>query len=71
MSYIRTINNATIEELDDKFSCESCSTSSQKYSLLKLTIRATGFLWHQIRCIVAILYEIGCGNEKPEVFFFY
>lgn len=65
MSYIRTINNATIEEFDDISNTES----SSQFTLLKLTIRATGFLWHQIRCIVAILYEIGCGNERPEVNF--
>jgi tRNA pseudouridine38/39 synthase len=70
MSYIRTINNATIEELNNNYSCESCSSCFKKYTLLKLTIKATGFLWHQIRCIVVILYEIGCGNEKAEVLFF-
>uniref|UniRef100_A0A915LBV0 Pseudouridine synthase I TruA alpha/beta domain-containing protein n=1 Tax=Meloidogyne javanica TaxID=6303 RepID=A0A915LBV0_MELJA len=30
-------------------------------------IEPSGFLWHQIRCIVTILYEIGCGNEKVEL----
>lgn len=65
MSYIRTINVATIEELENNFSDESCS--SRKFNLLKLTIKASGFLWHQIRCIVTILYEISCGNEKAEL----
>ena len=37
------------------------------YNILKLTIRASGFLWHQIRCIVSVIYEVGMKNESPEV----
>lgn len=29
--------------------------------------RGTGFLWHQVRCIVAILWLVGRGFESPEV----
>jgi len=69
MSYIRTIKDAKIEELEENnFSSEN---SFKEFNLLKLTIKASGFLWHQIRCIVTILYEIGCGNEKSEVFLFF
>ena len=66
MSYIRTINDAKIEEMEEN----NFSSASKQFNLLKLTIKASGFLWHQIRCIVTILYEIGCGNEKVEVFFY-
>ncbi len=37
------------------------------YSLLQLRVQASGFLWHQIRCIVTLLYLIGLGKEEPEV----
>lgn len=67
MSYIRTINDAKIEEMEEN----NFSSACKQFNLLKLTIKASGFLWHQIRCIVTILYEIGCGNEKVEVFFLY
>uniref|UniRef100_A0A915NBI7 tRNA pseudouridine synthase n=1 Tax=Meloidogyne floridensis TaxID=298350 RepID=A0A915NBI7_9BILA len=63
MSYIRTINDAKIEEMEEN----NFSSASKQFNLLKLTIKASGFLWHQIRCIVTILYEIGCGNEKVEL----
>jgi tRNA pseudouridine38/39 synthase len=31
-----------------------------------LQIRANGFLYHQIRCIMAVLLEIGRGKQPPE-----
>lgn len=31
------------------------------------TITGSGFLWHQIRCIMYILFLIGIGKEKPSV----
>ncbi|XP_022660749.1 tRNA pseudouridine(38/39) synthase-like isoform X2 [Varroa destructor] len=30
-------------------------------------IRANAFLWHQIRCIVAVLVLVGEGNESPSI----
>ena len=32
-----------------------------------LTISGKAFLWHQVRCIVAILFRIGAGKERPDV----
>lgn len=32
-----------------------------------LEIRANAFLWHQIRCIMAVLLLIGEGKEQAEV----
>ena len=31
-------------------------------------IRATAFLWHQVRCIVGALFQVGQGLDEPEVF---
>lgn len=30
-------------------------------------LKGKGFLWHQVRCMVAILFLIGGGHEKPSV----
>ncbi|OZC10021.1 tRNA pseudouridine synthase A [Onchocerca flexuosa] len=38
-----------------------------RYEFLQFTVKGSGFLWHQIRCIMALLCEIGQGNEKPEI----
>ena len=35
--------------------------------MCELTITGLAFLWHQIRCIVTILFLVGQGNEKPQV----
>ena len=32
-----------------------------------LTIVGKAFLWHQIRCIVAVLFRVGSGLEAPDV----
>ena len=37
------------------------------YEMCELTITGQAFLWHQIRCIVAILFLVGQGVEKPSI----
>ena len=37
------------------------------YEMCELTITGQAFLWHQIRCIVAILFLIGQGRESPGI----
>ncbi len=32
-----------------------------------LTITGKAYLWHQIRCIVSVLFRIGSGLESPDV----
>ena len=32
-----------------------------------LTISGKAFLWHQIRCIVSVLFRVGAGKEMPDV----
>lgn len=39
------------------------------YQMFQLKVRGSGFLWHQIRCIVAVLYDIGLGHEDPSVIY--
>ncbi|KAF9578998.1 tRNA pseudouridine synthase 3, partial [Lunasporangiospora selenospora] len=33
----------------------------------ELTLRGTAFLWHQVRCMMSVLFTIGHGLEEPEV----
>ena len=37
------------------------------YPMCELTVVGQAFLWHQIRCIVAVLFLIAQGKEEPEV----
>lgn len=41
--------------------------SSGGYQMLCLEIVGQAFLWHQVRCIVAVLLLVGQGLEEPEV----
>ena len=35
--------------------------------LYALTVRGSGFLWHQVRCMVAVLLMVGKGLERPSI----
>ncbi|EFO16352.1 hypothetical protein LOAG_12156 [Loa loa] len=68
MNYIRTISYADISLIsNNSLLASKQSDEVTHYEFLQLTVKGSGFLWHQIRCIMALLCEIGLGNEKPEV----
>ncbi|XP_041480426.1 tRNA pseudouridine(38/39) synthase-like isoform X2 [Lytechinus variegatus] len=56
--HTRTIRSAEIRKLDD---------SSSGYQMYEFTISGKAFLYHQVRCITAILFLIGEHKEKPEI----
>lgn len=35
--------------------------------LWAMTVKGSAFLWHQVRCMVAVLFMIGEGLESAEV----
>lgn len=37
------------------------------YEMMVLMLVGSAFLWHQVRCLVAILLLVGQGHEQPEV----
>ena len=48
---------------------ESIEKTSDRdgYSMFVVTVKSRGFLWHQIRAIMAVLVLIGEGKEEPTV----
>ena len=63
-------------------SIETVSTSSTPVSFIQpsqsdphltqpttysLTVRGSAFLWHQVRCMVGMLFLVGQGLERPEI----
>ncbi|XP_021366601.1 uncharacterized protein LOC110458937 isoform X4 [Mizuhopecten yessoensis] len=58
VNFRRKIVSADIKDLDER---------ENGYQMCELTIVGLAFLWHQIRCIVAVLYLIGQGKEKSEI----
>jgi tRNA pseudouridine38/39 synthase len=74
----RRIYRADIVEIDDKASTlsfinntgVSSSTSPKERKLPKVysfDLHGTAFLWHQVRHMVAVLFLVGQGLEKPTI----
>ncbi|CAH1772759.1 unnamed protein product [Owenia fusiformis] len=61
VTFMRRIMSVNIEEEDPS------PTRLDGYRMCTLTVVGQAFLWHQIRCIVAVLALIGQGKEKAEV----
>jgi tRNA pseudouridine38/39 synthase len=32
-----------------------------------MRVKGTAFLWHQVRCMAAVLFMVGYGHEAPAV----
>ena len=43
------------------------TSNGHGFDMCQLTVVGQAFLWHQIRCIVAVLFLIGQGKEEPGV----
>ena len=63
---IRCILSADISHVDSNQK-DGHGDDSNSYDILCLTISARGFLWHQIRCILSILFLVGEGKESPDI----
>ncbi|XP_027090772.1 uncharacterized protein [Coffea arabica] len=49
------------------FEISRCSESFEDNELWAIKIKGSAFLWHQIRCMAALLFLIGEGLETPNV----
>ncbi|XP_043698137.1 tRNA pseudouridine(38/39) synthase isoform X1 [Telopea speciosissima] len=49
------------------FEVSSCNERSEDDQIWAMTIKGSSFLWHQVRCMVAVLFMIGQGLESPSV----
>ena len=52
---------------EDNFTFSTLCYRDGGYDMCELTVVGKAFLWHQIRCIVAVLLLVGQDREKPEV----
>lgn len=58
LTFFRRIDRITFNVLD------SIETT---YTMCEMIIDASSFLWHQIRCIIALLILVGQEKEKPSL----
>ncbi|KAK4886387.1 hypothetical protein RN001_002658 [Aquatica leii] len=60
LKFIRTVTTVEIQPY-------IINPKNDEYSIYILTIEGQAFLWHQIRCIMGVLFLVGQGNEKPSI----
>ncbi|KAG0204178.1 tRNA pseudouridine synthase 3 [Mortierella sp. GBA30] len=61
-NYDRTIHEISIEPVP-----EHDFPEKQSREFYQLTLKGSAFLWHQVRCMMAVLFSIGQGLEEPEI----
>uniref|UniRef100_A0A182Q2G0 tRNA pseudouridine synthase n=1 Tax=Anopheles farauti TaxID=69004 RepID=A0A182Q2G0_9DIPT len=61
VSFVRSIDEISIR------ASQVDSSGNASYDMMYLQLRGKAFLWHQVRCIMAILLLVGQGKEAPGV----
>uniref|UniRef100_A0A182JRV9 tRNA pseudouridine synthase n=1 Tax=Anopheles christyi TaxID=43041 RepID=A0A182JRV9_9DIPT len=61
VSFMRSIDEISIKP------SQVDSNNDSSYDMMYLELRGKAFLWHQVRCIMAVLLLVGQGKEKPSV----
>ncbi|KAF9213008.1 tRNA pseudouridine synthase 3 [Podila verticillata] len=61
-NYDRTIHEISIEPVPEH---EFASRGSNEF--YQLTLKGSAFLWHQVRCMMAVLFCVGQGLEEPDI----
>eukprot|EP00833_Pecoramyces_ruminatium_P012721 jgi/Orpsp1_1/1186753/evm.model.d7180000053036.2 len=55
------------ETQNNNISSSSCITSYRPFDIYVFEIKGMAFLWHQVRCCMAILFLIGKHKENPSI----
>lgn len=63
-NHVRTVLSAKIEALNDK----SSIARNNHYKFHQVIIVGQAFLYHQIRCIMSVLFLVGNRKERPDIF---
>jgi tRNA pseudouridine38/39 synthase len=76
-NFERRIFKADIEEVDDRTSSlgfvnqetirPHTSTDTVYPKIYTFTLHGSAFLWHQVRCMVSVLFLVAQGLEKPSI----
>eukprot|EP00007_Cunea_sp_BSH-02190019_P002731 CAMPEP_0174244532 /NCGR_PEP_ID=MMETSP0417-20130205/35543_1 /TAXON_ID=242541 /ORGANISM="Mayorella sp, Strain BSH-02190019" /LENGTH=530 /DNA_ID=CAMNT_0015324223 /DNA_START=207 /DNA_END=1795 /DNA_ORIENTATION=- len=66
-NFERRILSFHIRPLDQSTAIFPLSSEDPKYQMCEMEISGYAFLWHQVRCMAAILFLIGEGKEDPSI----
>nr|CAG4650246.1 EOG090X083V [Sida crystallina] len=58
VQFTRTVTSVEIEPID---------SDNSSFAMYRITLVGAAFLWHQVRCIVVILFLVGQGKEVPTI----
>jgi len=64
ISFNRLIRDVTVDKIEG---LQQTVIEDDRLDLYAFTIKGNAFLWHQIRCMVAVLFMIGKHQEEPEI----
>ncbi|CAN6686347.1 unnamed protein product [Malus baccata var. baccata] len=70
IDYVRVLNRALPEDIRVFGWCPVPLDFNARFDenqLWAIKIKGSAFLWHQVRCMVAVLFFIGQGHESPDV----
>jgi tRNA pseudouridine38/39 synthase len=65
-NFVRVIHSFTLQREDGAAAAAQTPTSSAA-ALWSLNVRGSAFLWHQVRCMAAVLLLIGKRLEQPSI----
>eukprot|EP01127_Copromyxa_protea_P020392 TRINITY_DN6828_c0_g1_i2.p1 TRINITY_DN6828_c0_g1~~TRINITY_DN6828_c0_g1_i2.p1 ORF type:complete len:447 (-),score=68.38 TRINITY_DN6828_c0_g1_i2:114-1421(-) len=65
--WIRAITSVDIHKFSSSEIAEGSVHPGADADCYVCTIKGSGFLWHQIRCIMYILFLVGIGKEDPQI----
>ncbi|XP_053658948.1 tRNA pseudouridine(38/39) synthase [Anopheles marshallii] len=61
VNFVRSIDAISIQM------CQEDYLDNESYNMLCVELTGKAFLWHQVRCIMAVLLLVGQGKEEPSV----
>lgn len=64
--FTRRIYNITIEPMG-RSAMSSDPLFDEWSDMYEITILGSAFLWHQVRCMVSVLFMVGKGEEEPSI----
>lgn len=70
-NFERVMYDVEIRRARDDKNIQACEESMEdvndEYEMYYIFVRGQAFLWHQVRCMSAVLFDIGLRRETPDV----
>eukprot|EP00171_Calliarthron_tuberculosum_P011785 IDg11785t1 len=54
-------------EVDVRCDGDGDGDADGEHAIYYIFVRGQAFLWHQVRCMAAVLFEVGRGYERPDI----